>query len=91
VSVHPISAQDAMARMAAGLGSSGGFSAIIDARSEDEYALDHLPGALNWPSLDNEQRITIGTLYKQVNPFEAQKKKVPPWWPSTLRSTLNSM
>jgi len=74
VSVHPISAQDAMARMAAGLGSSGGFSAIIDARSEDEYALDHLPGALNWPSLDNEQRITIGTLYKQVNPFEAQKK-----------------
>ena len=53
---------------------SGGFSAIIDARSEDEYALDHLPGALNWPSLNNQQRIEIGTLYKQVGPFEAKKK-----------------
>lgn len=53
---------------------SGGFSAIIDARSEDEYALDHLPGAQNWPSLNNQQRIEIGTLYKQVGPFEAKKK-----------------
>jgi len=74
VSVHPISAQDAMARMALGLGTPGGFSAIIDARTEDEYALDHLPGAFNWPSLNNEQRITIGTLYKQLSAFEAQKK-----------------
>lgn len=50
------------------------FSAIIDARSEDEYALDHLPGAVNWPSLGNEERKLIGTLYKQVSPFEAQKR-----------------
>jgi tRNA 2-selenouridine synthase len=63
-----------MARMAIPPKQSGGFSAIIDARSEDEYALDHLPGALNWPSLNNQQRIEIGTLYKQVGPFEAKKK-----------------
>ena len=62
-----------MARMATPLGSPGGFSTIIDARSEDEFALDHLPGAVNWPSLNNEERIVIGTMYKQVNAFEAQK------------------
>ncbi len=59
--------------MAIPLGSPGGFSTIIDARSEDEYALDHLPNAVNWPSLNNEERIFVGTMYKQVNAFEAQK------------------
>ena len=62
-----------MARMAIPLGAPGGFSTIIDARSEDEYALDHLPNAVNWPSLSNEERIFVGTMYKQVNAFEAQK------------------
>ena len=62
-----------MQRMAIPLGAPGGFSTIIDARSEDEYALDHLPGAVNWPSLNNEERIFVGTMYKQVNAFEAQK------------------
>lgn len=49
------------------------FDTIIDARSEDEYALDHLPGAVNWPTLNNAQRHAVGTTYKQVNPFEARK------------------
>ncbi len=62
-----------MARMAIPLGAPGGFSTIIDARSEDEYALDHLPGAVNWPSLNNEERIFVGTMYKQQGAFEAQK------------------
>ncbi len=62
-----------MARMATPLGEPGGFSTIIDARSEDEHALDHLPGAVNWPSLNNEERIFVGTMYKQVGAFEAQK------------------
>ncbi|WP_310626107.1 tRNA 2-selenouridine(34) synthase MnmH [Limnohabitans sp.] len=73
MSVTFISEQDAMSRMAIPLGASGGFSTIIDARSENEYALDHLPGAVNWPSLNNEERIFVGTMYKQVNAFEAQK------------------
>ena len=74
MSVNPISAQDAIARMGLPLGTTGAYSAIIDARTEDEYALDHLPGAQNWPSLNNAERIVIGTLYKQVGPFEAKKK-----------------
>ena len=50
------------------------FSAIIDARSESEYALDRLPGAVNWPSLDDAQRAAVGTEYKQVSPFAARKR-----------------
>lgn len=50
------------------------FDAVIDARSEDEFALDHLPNAINWPTLNNQERHDIGTLYKQVNPFEARKR-----------------
>ena len=51
----------------------GTFNAVIDARSEDEFALDHLPDAVNWPTLDNQQRHDVGWRYKQVNPFEARK------------------
>ena len=50
------------------------FDTIIDARSEDEYAEDHLPGAVNWPTLNNEERKAVGTTYKQVNAFEAKKR-----------------
>jgi tRNA 2-selenouridine synthase len=49
------------------------FDCIIDARSESEYALDHIPGAINCPVLGDEERIRIGTMYKQVNAFEAKK------------------
>ena len=73
MSVTFISAQDALSRMAIPLGAPGGFSTIIDARSEGEYALDHLPNAVNWPSLNNEERIFVGTMYKQQGAFEAQK------------------
>jgi tRNA 2-selenouridine synthase len=52
----------------------GEFDTVIDARSEDEHALDHLPGALNWPSLNNAERILVGTMYKQVDAFEAKKR-----------------
>ena len=50
------------------------FDTVIDARSEDEHAEDRLPGAVNWPSLTNEERRIIGTEYKQVSPFVAQKR-----------------
>ncbi|TFW27073.1 tRNA 2-selenouridine(34) synthase MnmH [Duganella callida] len=49
------------------------FDAIIDARSPGEFALDHLPGAINAPVLDDEQRIRVGTMYKQDGSFEAKK------------------
>ncbi len=69
MSLQRIPASEALARMVSG----HGFSAIIDARSEGEYALDHLPAAVNWPSLNNEQRVVIGTLFKEKGGFEAQK------------------
>ncbi|WUR16103.1 tRNA 2-selenouridine(34) synthase MnmH [[Empedobacter] haloabium] len=49
------------------------FDTIIDARSPAEYALDHLPDAINCPVLDDEQRVIVGTLYKQTGAFEAKK------------------
>jgi tRNA 2-selenouridine synthase len=50
------------------------FDTLIDVRSEDEFNADHLPGAVNWPTLNNDERNSIGTLYTQVNPFEARKR-----------------
>jgi tRNA 2-selenouridine synthase len=38
---------------------------IIDVRTPLEYAEDHLPGAYNLPILTNEERVEIGTIYKQ--------------------------
>ena len=58
---------DALARLAA-------FDTLIDARSESEFAEDHLPGAVNWPSLNDAQRRLVGTEYKQVSPFAAKKR-----------------
>jgi tRNA 2-selenouridine synthase len=66
MSVRPIAAADAIARLA-------DFDAVIDARSESEYAEDRLPGAVNWPSLGDGERHEVGTLYKQVSPFDARK------------------
>ncbi|MEO7495731.1 MAG: tRNA 2-selenouridine(34) synthase MnmH [Massilia sp.] len=49
------------------------FDSIIDVRSESEFAQDHIPGAINCPVLNDMERIRVGTLYKQVNSFEAKK------------------
>ena len=49
------------------------FDAIIDARTPSEYALDHIPGAISAPVLDDAERAQVGTLYKQVSPFDAKK------------------
>jgi tRNA 2-selenouridine synthase len=50
------------------------YDEIIDVRSPAEFAEDHVPGAISAPVLDNEQRARIGTLYKQVSLFEAQRQ-----------------
>jgi tRNA 2-selenouridine synthase len=65
--LQKISAEDALGQLT-------NFSAIIDARSESEYGLDRLPGAVNWPTLTDAQRHEIGTEYAQVNSFEAKKR-----------------
>src|SRR5690349_22240915 len=52
----------------------GSYDTIIDVRSPSEFAEDHIPGAINCPVLDDAERAEIGTLYKQVSPFDAKKK-----------------
>jgi tRNA 2-selenouridine synthase len=49
------------------------FDEIVDVRTPAEFAEDHIPGAINCPVLSDEERITVGTLYKQSSPFEARK------------------
>ena len=49
------------------------FDAVIDVRSPAEYAEDHVPGAISAPVLDDAERAEVGTLYKQVSPFDAKK------------------
>jgi tRNA 2-selenouridine synthase len=49
------------------------FDTLIDARSPAEFALDHIPGAINCPVLDDEERRIVGTLYKQRGAFEARR------------------
>ena len=49
------------------------FDEIIDVRTPAEFAEDHVPGAINLPVLDNEQRIVVGTIYKQKSAFEARR------------------
>ena len=66
MSLQRISAEEALEQLA-------DFSAVIDARSEGEYAEDHLPGAVNWPSLHDDERKIVGTSYKQISQFEAKK------------------
>ena len=51
-----------------------GYDTIIDVRSPSEFAEDHIPGAINCPVLNDAERAEIGTLYKQVSPFDAKKK-----------------
>jgi tRNA 2-selenouridine synthase len=65
--LHTITATEVLQRLE-------DFDTVIDARSESEYAEDHLPGAVNWPTLGDEERQAVGTEYKQVNPFEAKKR-----------------
>ncbi len=61
-----LTAEDVLARI-------DEFDAIIDARSPSEFALDHIPGAINCPVLDDDERVKVGTIYKQQSPFEARK------------------
>lgn len=49
------------------------FDSIIDVRSPAEHLDDHMPGALNLPVMSNEERAQVGTIYKQVSPFDARK------------------
>lgn len=49
------------------------FDEIVDVRSPSEYELDHIPGAINCPVLDNEERALVGTIHAQQSAFAAKK------------------
>lgn len=49
------------------------YDSIIDVRSPTEFALDHIPGAINCPVLSDEERVRVGILHKQVSAFEARR------------------
>lgn len=65
--LHPLTGPDLLARL-------DEFDTVIDARSESEYALDRLPGAVNWPSLTDPERVLVGTEYVQGSTFVARKR-----------------
>ena len=50
-----------------------GFDSVIDVRAPLEFAEDHLPGAINLPVLSDDERAQVGTIYKQISPFDARK------------------
>ena len=50
-----------------------GFDRIIDVRSPGEFAIDHIPGALNLPVLSDAERAEVGTIYVQESRFKARR------------------
>ena len=51
----------------------GRYAERIDVRSPAEFAEDHIPGAVNLPVLDDDERARVGTLYVQGSAFEARR------------------
>lgn len=66
MSLKPVSAEAFVA-------DPGAWDAVIDARSPSEFAEDRLPGAQNWPVLDDEERRIVGTVFKQDSALQARK------------------
>lgn len=47
---------------------------VIDVRSPGEFRQGHIPGAVNIPLFDNEERAVIGTIYTKTGSDQAIKK-----------------
>lgn len=47
---------------------------FVDTRSPSEFEQGHIPGAVNVPLLEDEERAIVGTLYKKKGPEEAKQK-----------------
>ncbi|MFA6188679.1 MAG: tRNA 2-selenouridine(34) synthase MnmH [Sulfuricurvum sp.] len=50
------------------------YDLIIDARSPAEYDESHVANATNLYALSDEEHAQVGTIYKQISPFEARLK-----------------
>jgi len=44
---------------------------VVDVRSPAEFALGHLPGAINLPLFSDEERARVGTAYKKIGRSQA--------------------
>ena len=62
-----VSASDALAQLSQ-------FDSLIDVRTEAEFAIDHLPCAINCPVLTNIERVEVGTMDRQQSSFEARRR-----------------
>ncbi len=51
-----------------------GSCLFVDTRSPSEFEQGHIPGAVNVPLLEDEERAIVGTLYKQRGQEEAKQK-----------------
>lgn len=50
------------------------FDSVIDVRTEAEFAIDHIPGAINCPVLTEVERAEVGTMDRQQSSFEARRR-----------------
>jgi len=48
-----------------------GHRVLLDVRTPAEFLQGHIPGAKNLPLFSDEERVIVGTIYKQVNPEQA--------------------
>lgn len=51
-----------------------GYLTVIDVRSPSEFLDSTIPGSMNIPFFNDEERAEIGTIYKQVNPQAAKER-----------------
>lgn len=49
------------------------FDLVIDVRSPSEFTLDHVPGAVNLPVLNDAERAEVGAIYVQESRFKARQ------------------
>ncbi len=47
---------------------------LVDVRSPGEFKEGSIPGSINIPVFDNEERAEIGTIYKQVGQEKAKER-----------------
>ena len=67
---------------------------LIDVRSENEYEEATIPGAVNIPLFNNEERALVGTVYKQEGPLNARElglKIVSPKIPSLVQAVRDNL
>ena len=77
MAVQKINMEDFIMEAVSSIGSSFLSSIIIDVRSPAEYEHAHIPGAVNLPLFDNDERAMIGTTYKKQSREAAIKAGLP--------------